>query len=259
MVTDAPPVQVEDLVVSVRDRCVSSVPELVVERGACVALVGESGSGKSSALLAILGLSASMGARAQGRVRLFGVDVLSASNRQLCRIRGLRAAFVAQTPQGALNPTMRLGALLKRSLALHGIAGADAETRTSEAMAGVLLPRRILDRYPHEISGGQAQRFAIALALALGAELIVADEPTSALDVTVQSEILALLLRLRETKQLSLLLVSHDLAVVSTLADRIVVMREGAVVESSPASELFVNPACDYTRELIDAVPAFGT
>jgi peptide/nickel transport system ATP-binding protein len=258
MVTGAHPVEVEDLVVSVRDRCVSSLPELVVERGACVALVGESGSGKSSALLAILGLSASMGARARGRVRLFGVDPLSASSRELRRVRGLRAAFVAQTPQGALNPTMRLGALLKRSLALHGIAGAEAETRTSEAMSGVLLPRHILDRYPHEISGGQAQRFAIALALALGAELIVADEPTSALDVTVQSEILALLLRLRETKELSLLLVSHDLAVVSTLADRIVVMREGAVVESAQASELFTNPSCDYTRELIDAVPAFG-
>ncbi len=117
------------------------------------------------------------------------------------------------------------------------------------------LPEAILSRYPHEVSGGQAQRFGIALALALGAEVIAADEPTSALDVTVQAEIMGLLHRLRVERGLALLLVSHDLALVSTVADRVVVMRNGDVVESGPTRELFADPSEGYTRELLAAVP----
>lgn len=119
----------------------------------------------------------------------------------------------------------------------------------------MLLDPEILRRYPHQVSGGQAQRFAIALALALGVEVLLADEPTSALDVTVQAEVVAVLRRLRDERGLAVLLVSHDLALVSTIADRVVVMRDGAVVESGPAAEVFARPSDPYTRELIAAVP----
>ncbi|MEW1841019.1 ABC transporter ATP-binding protein [Nonomuraea angiospora] len=125
----------------------------------------------------------------------------------------------------------------------------------AEAVEAVLLDREILRRYPHEISGGQAQRFAIALAIALGAEVILADEPTSALDVTVQAEVVGVLRRLREERGLALLLVSHDLALVSTIADRVLVMKDGAVVESGPAARVLAEPSHPYTRELLEALP----
>ncbi|MFI7129548.1 ATP-binding cassette domain-containing protein [Nonomuraea sp. NPDC050153] len=124
-----------------------------------------------------------------------------------------------------------------------------------EAVEAVMLDREILRRYPHEISGGQAQRFAIALAIALGAEVILADEPTSALDVTVQAEVVGVLRRLREERGLALLLVSHDLALVSTIADRVLVMKDGAVVESGPAARVLAEPSHPYTRELLEALP----
>ncbi|MEQ4717808.1 ATP-binding cassette domain-containing protein [Nonomuraea sp. B19D2] len=124
-----------------------------------------------------------------------------------------------------------------------------------EAVEAVMLDREILRRYPHEISGGQAQRFAIALAIALGAEVILADEPTSALDVTVQAEVVGVLRRLREERGLALLLVSHDLALVSTIADRVLVMKDGAVVESGPAAKVLAEPSHPYTRELLEALP----
>ncbi|MET7337274.1 ABC transporter ATP-binding protein [Nonomuraea sp. NPDC005650] len=125
----------------------------------------------------------------------------------------------------------------------------------AEAVEAVMLDREILRRYPHEISGGQAQRFAIALAIALGAEVILADEPTSALDVTVQAEVVGVLRRLREERGLALLLVSHDLALVSTIADRVLVMKDGAVVESGPAARVLAEPSHPYTRELLEALP----
>jgi ABC-type glutathione transport system ATPase component len=160
-----------------------------------------------------------------------------------------------QSPQAALSPTMRLGTLMRRALARHGVRGDAARTRAADAVAAVLLDGDILRRYPHEVSGGQAQRFAIALAIALGAEIIVADEPTSALDVTVQAEVVAVLRRLRDERGLALLLVSHDLALVSTIADRVLIMRDGRVVESGQAATVFATPANPYTRELIAAIP----
>jgi peptide/nickel transport system ATP-binding protein len=244
---------VKDLVVRIGDRVIASVPELDVAAGECVAIVGESGSGKTTTLLSTLGLV--HGADVFGRITVGDVDVLTASPARLREIRGSRAALVMQSPQAALNPTMRLGTLMRRALARHGVKGADARERAEEAVRAVLLDPEILRRYPHQVSGGQAQRFAIALALALGAQVVLADEPTSALDVTVQAEVVAVLRRLRDERGLAVLLVSHDLALVSTIADRVVVMRDGAVVESGPAAEVFARPRDPYTRELIAAVP----
>jgi len=246
-------ISVRDLQVRIGDRVIATVPELDVARGECVAIVGESGSGKTTTLLAILGLLE--GAAVTGSITVAGVDVLAAGPAELRRIRGSTVALVLQSPQSALNPTMRLGTLMRRALARHGVKGDEARARAERALADVLLPPEVLRRYPHQVSGGQAQRFAIALALALGAEVLLADEPTSALDVTVQAEVVAVLRRLHEERGLAVLLVSHDLALVSSIADRVVVMKDGAVVESGPAAGVFARPREQYTKDLIAAVP----
>ncbi|NBE94388.1 ABC transporter ATP-binding protein [Nonomuraea sp. KC401] len=249
-------IEVRDLQVRYAGRLVAGVPELDVGAGECVAIVGESGSGKSTTLLSLLGLTEN--ADISGHVRVCGVDVLTASPRRLREIRGARAALVMQSPQSALSPATRLGVLMRRALRLHGVgSGKDGrlDEIMAESVAAVMLDRAILRRYPHEISGGQAQRFAIALAIALGAEVILADEPTSALDVTVQAEVVGVLRRLREERDLALLLVSHDLALVSTIADRVLVMKDGEVVESGPAARVLTEPSHPYTRELLEALP----
>ncbi|MBF8185956.1 ABC transporter ATP-binding protein [Nonomuraea sp. K274] len=244
-------IEVRDLQVRYGDRVVADVPELDVGAGECVAIVGESGSGKSTTLLSLLGLIPD--ATVSGHVTVCGVDVMTAAPRRLREIRGARVALVMQSPQAALSPATRLGVLMRRALKLHGV-GRPAEIM-AEALEAVLLDREILRRYPHEVSGGQAQRFAIALAIALGAEVILADEPTSALDVTVQAEVVGVLRRLRRDRGLALLLVSHDLALVSTIADRVLVMRDGVVVESGPAAKVLADPDHPYTRELLEALP----
>ncbi|WP_433516437.1 ATP-binding cassette domain-containing protein [Nonomuraea sp. CA-143628] len=260
-------IEVRDLQVRYGERLVAHVPELDVRAGECVAIVGESGSGKSTTLLSLLGLTE--GAHVSGNIRVCGVEVLQAPERRLREIRGARVALVMQSPQAALSPTTRLGTLMRRALKLHGRGGGQGAERGPEAGAergnvqrimveaveAVMLDPGILRRYPHEISGGQAQRFAIALAIALGAEVILADEPTSALDVTVQAEVVGVLRRLRTERGLTLLLVSHDLALVSTIADRVLVMKDGAVVESGPAAEVLAEPSHPYTRELLEALP----
>ncbi|WP_327106178.1 ABC transporter ATP-binding protein [Nonomuraea glycinis] len=254
-------IEVRDLQVRYGTRVVARVPELDVGAGECVAIVGESGSGKSTTLLSLLGLTE--GADVSGHVSVCGVEVLQASPQQLRRIRGARVALVLQSPQAALSPTTRLGTLMRRALALHGITGPHGgraskgglERVMVAAVEAVMLDPEILRRYPHEISGGQAQRFAIALAIALGAEVILADEPTSALDVTVQAEVVGVLHGLRKERGLALLIVSHDLALVSTIADRVLVMKDGEVVESGPAADVLTRPSHPYTRELLEALP----
>ncbi|MEU6711538.1 ATP-binding cassette domain-containing protein [Nonomuraea sp. NPDC046802] len=247
-------IEVRDLQVRYAGRLVADVPELDVGTGECVAIVGESGSGKSTTLLSLLGLTPD--AEISGHIMVCGVDVLTASPRHLRAIRGARVALVMQSPQAALSPATRLGVLMRRALKLHGVGkNHRLDEIMADAVEAVMLDREILRRYPHEISGGQAQRFAIALAIALGAEVILADEPTSALDVTVQAEVVGVLRRLRQERGLALLLVSHDLALVSTIADRVLVMRDGAVVESGPAARVLAEPSHPYTRELLEALP----
>lgn len=251
-------VEVRQLEVRTHDRTISRIDELVLHDGECVALVGESGSGKTSALTAMLGLSAPTELSVTGMVKVCGVDVLTATPAEVRRIRGVQLALVMQSPQGSLNPTMRLGALLRHTLRLHGFPRADRERRIADALTRVQLSEGIQARYPHQVSGGQAQRFAIAIALALGSRVIAADEPTSALDVTVQAEIMSLLQRLRAERGLAILLVSHDLALVSTIADRVLVMRDGEVVEAADSRTLFTRPAHEYTRRLLASIPRIG-
>jgi len=247
-------ISVRGLEVRAGDRLLAALPALDVRRGECAAIVGESGSGKTTTLLALLGLTP--GLAAGGRVTVAGVDVLGTGG---AAVRGSRLALISQSPRAALNPSLRLGTLLRRALRLHGVRGARARERIEAALAGALLDPELLRRHPHEVSGGQAQRFAIALAVALEADAILADEPTSALDVTVQAEVMGLLARLKEDRGTALVLVSHDLAVVSGIADHIVVMRSGHVVESGPAEQVLRRPATAYTGELLAAVPRLGS
>jgi peptide/nickel transport system ATP-binding protein len=249
-------IAVRELEVAFGEKVVARVPSLDLARGEVVGLAGESGSGKSQTALAVLGLSRSLGARVSGSITLDGEELLTASEARWRELRGRRIAMVMQSPRGSLNPTMKLGAFFRRTLALHGVEGADE--RISAALADVSLSDDLLGRFPHQVSGGQAQRFAIALAVALRADVLLCDEPTSALDVTVQAQVVALLKRLREEHGTAMLFISHDLAVIGDLADRVVVMRDGAVVEQGAAGEVLHTPESDYTRALLDAVPVIG-
>jgi peptide/nickel transport system ATP-binding protein len=251
-------IEVRELEVAFDGRVVARVESLDLNAGEIVGLAGESGSGKSMTALAILGLTRSLGADVRGSITLEGSELLGLGDAQWRALRGRRIAMVMQSPRGSLNPTLKLGKYFERTLALHGVEGPEADTRIRTALADVSLEEVLLGRYPHQVSGGQAQRFAIALAVALRAEVLLADEPTSALDVTVQAQVVELLARLREEHGTAMLFISHDLAVIGRLADRVVVMRDGAVVEQGPAQQVLTAPEADYTKALIDAVPVIG-
>jgi peptide/nickel transport system ATP-binding protein len=247
--------EIHQLRVAFGEREVVAIEELALESGQILGLAGESGSGKSMTALAILGLAPGLGARVQGRIELDGSDLLRLPERRLRELRGRRIAMIFQAPVSAFNPVFRVGDVFLRALRLHGLSRAEARTRAQAAMREVLLGPELLARYPHELSGGQAQRTAIALAVALRAELLLADEPTSALDVTVQAEVLEVLRRLREQERMAILFISHDLAVIAELCDRLAVMRAGRIVESGQTGAVLAGPRHAYTRELLAAVP----
>ncbi len=226
---------IRDLEVRFGDRQVVDISEFGVEAAEIVGLAGESGSGKSMTTLAILGLAHTVGATVSGSIRLDGTELTRLSQRQLLEVRGRRIAAIFQSPAMAFSPVFKVGSVVLRALRLHGMSRAEAADAAARAMRQVLLAPDLLDRYPAQLSGGQLQRVAIALALALRAEVLLADEPTSALDVTVQAEVLELLRGLREREGMSVLLISHDLAVVAELCDRVAIMRGGAIVEQGPA------------------------
>ena len=247
--------EIRDLEVSFAGRPVASVAELAVDVGEIVGLAGESGSGKSMTILAVLGLAGTAGATVTGSVRLDGQELIGMPEAGLRAIRGRRIAAIFQSPSLAFNPVYRVGQIVTRTLRLHGLSAAEAATRADAAMRSVLLAPDLLRRYPSQLSGGQLQRVAIALALALRAEVLLADEPTSALDVTVQAEVLELLRELRDERGMAILFVSHDLAVIAELCDRVAIMRAGQVVEAGPVAQVTTAPRHDYTRELLAAVP----
>jgi peptide/nickel transport system ATP-binding protein len=251
-------IALRDVEIAFGDRVVSRIGELDVGPGEIVGLAGESGSGKSMTAMAMLGLARSMGADVRGSIQLEGRELVGLEESEWRTLRGRRIAMVMQSPRGSLNPTLRLGTFFERTLALHRIERADGRDRMGRALADVRLEEGLLRRYPHQISGGQAQRFAIALAVALRADVLLADEPTSALDVTVQAQVVELLLRLRQEHGTAMVFISHDLAVIGRLADRVAIMRDGRIVEQGPADRVLVAPQHDYTRALIDAVPVVG-
>ncbi len=227
--------------------------------GEIFGLVGESGSGKSLTALTLMGLGP-RGTRVTGHVRMDGTDLLALTEAQLCRVRGNEIGMIFQEPMTALNPLQTIGAQVAETLVIHGKAArSEALSIARDRLDRVGLSHLPLDRYPHELSGGQRQRVCIAAAIALGPRLLIADEPTTALDVTTQAQILDLLRSLVKDDGLSLLLITHDLAVVAEMADRIAVMKQGEIVETGPTAQVLAQRSNPYTRALFAAsghVPA---
>lgn len=234
--------------------------DLRVEAGETVALVGESGSGKSVTALSIARLLPTPPARyAAGTIRLDGRDVRGMSPRELQRVRGGVVGYVFQEPAAALNPVMRVGSQIRESLRWHRPEAANsAEVIRLLQRVGIPAPEARAADYPHQLSGGMQQRVMLAMAIASQPRLLVADEPTTALDVTIQAQILELLRELKDQLGMSLLLITHNLALVGDLADRVAVMYSGQIIEESPARELLRQPWHPYTRALVEAIPRLG-
>lgn len=233
-----------------------------VGRGEVVAVVGESGSGKSMTAMTAMGI-APEGARASGSIRIGDLEVLGADERTLREVRGRRVSMIFQDPSAALNPVYTVGFQLAEAVrrAEGSLDRAAVRARSLDLLRAVEVPEpeRRLGQYPHELSGGQCQRVMIAMALAADPDLLIADEPTTALDVTVQAEVLDVLRALRERTGTAILLITHDMGVVADIADRVVVMRRGRVVETGTVHDVLGAPSADYTRELLAAVPRMGT
>jgi len=230
-----------------------------VRRGEILALVGESGSGKTLTALTLLGLLPADARVLAGRVELAGSgDLLQLGRRRLRAVRGRRVAMIFQDPSAALNPLFTIGYQIAESLRLHrGRSRREARREAGELLELVAMPdpHDRLGLYPHELSGGQLQRALIAVALASRPDLLLADEPTTALDVTVQAQVLELLADLRHRLGLAIVLITHDLGVVASLADRVAVMHAGVIVERAPVRELFRRPSHPRTRALLATGP----
>ena len=250
---------ISDLEISFGSRRVVSITDLLLDHGEIVGLAGESGSGKSMTTLAVLGLAHTVGATVSGSIKLDGQELTGLAQRALREIRGRRIAAIFQSPSTAFSPVYRVGSVLTKTLRLHGATRSEAADRAAAAMRQVLLSPDLMRRYPSQLSGGQLQRVAVAVAVALRAEILLADEPTSALDVTVQAEVLDLLRELRGSTGMSILFISHDLAVVAELCDRVAVMRQGQIVEQGPADQVLSAPADPYTAELLESVPKLAS
>ena len=235
--------------------------DLTVKRGEVLGIVGESGCGKSVTSLSIMRLIGQPGKIVEGQILFDNMDMVKLSQSQLANIRGNRISMIFQQPQSCLNPVFRVGDQLAEVLHIHQDLGKKAgERRAVEllTMVGIPEPESRVKAFPHELSGGMAQRVMIAMALACVPELLIADEPTTALDVTIQAQILDLMRNLRSKMETSIILITHDLGVVAEMCDRVYVMYAGRVVEEAPVLELFQQPKHPYTAALIGSTPVLG-
>lgn len=232
-----------------------------VDKGEVLAIVGESGSGKSASSMAVLNLLP-VNSRIKGSVKLNGVELRGMRDSAMRRVRGEKIAVIFQEPMTALNPVYTVGFQIVETLRQHyGISPAAAKVRAIELLTMVEMPDppKAFDSYPHQLSGGQRQRAMIAQSISCDPDLLIADEPTTALDVTVQAEILDLLRNLHKRLDSAIVLITHDMGVVADLADRVVVMRNGLIVETGTVHQIFSKPVEPYTIELLSAVPHLGT
>ncbi len=266
-VAGRPVLEIAGLSVSVRseegEREVVSDLSFSLARGETLCIAGESGSGKSMTALAIMQLLPQPAARiSSGLIRLGDIDLASYGENQMRRIRGDRIAMIFQEPMTSLNPVLSIGTQLTESIEAHtGMSHGEARQRAIEALRAVRISEAEsrLKQFPHELSGGMRQRVMIAIALALRPDVLIADEPTTALDVTVQGEVLELLRDLQRDQGTSIILITHDMGVVAEMADRVIVMRYGRMVEEGKAADIFAKPEAAYTRELLAAVPRIGS
>ena len=233
---------------------------LSIDPGQILGVIGESGSGKSMTARAVLGLLPERISRTEGSIQFAGQQLVGRTDRQMRRVRGRDIALVLQDPMRSLDPTMRVGTQVVEAIRVHDrrVSSAAARARTLELLRAVQLadPQRCARSFPHELSGGMAQRVTIAQALAGQPKLLVADEPTTALDVTTQAQILALLVSLRDRLGMAIMLITHDMGIAAQHADQVAVMYAGRVVERAPARALFDRPRMPYTRALLDAIPS---
>lgn len=256
VVQQASALSIRDLTIDIGRPLVKGV-SFELEAGRIHGLAGESGSGKTLTSLAVLGLLPRQ-ARVGGSILLAGEEMVGLKRRALNRVRGKRIAMVFQDPSASLHPQLPVGRQLTDHMRVHfGLRGAAARERAVELLETVQVPNpaEALKRYPHQFSGGQRQRIAIACALACDPEVLLADEPTTALDVTVQAGILKLLRDLAIERHLAVLLVTHDLGVMSAIADKVAVMKDGRIVELADRETLFRDPQHEYTRMLLAALP----
>jgi len=226
-----------------------------------VGLVGETGCGKSVTTLAILRLLPLSGKIVDGEIIFKGEDLLKKSSKEMENIRGKHISIIFQNPSSSLNPVFTVGEQITRIIMLHQkLTREEAEKKAIKMLGLVRLPnpRKLLDRYPHELSGGMCQRVMIAMALSCNPDLLIADEPTTALDVTIQAQILKLMRELKEKIGASILLITHDLSVVAQLCDKVAVMYAGRIVEQGKVRDIFKNPLHPYTRGLLEAIPIVG-
>jgi peptide/nickel transport system ATP-binding protein len=258
----APLLEVDHLSIYFRDQAVVRDLSFSVRQGEVLGLVGESGSGKSLTSLSILRLLDGA-ARVEGAIRFQGENLLALKPEQMRHYRGRKIAMIFQEPMTALNPVMPVGRQIAEAIETHQPELDRTQVRDAvvKAMAAVAIPEpelRVRD-YPHQFSGGQRQRLLIAMALVNQPSLLIADEPTTALDVTVQAQILLLLKELQQRNGLGMLFISHDLAVVAQVADRVAVMRKGMLLETGTRDQVFLHPRHAYTRSLLGAVPTLTT
>ncbi len=247
--------------IQLSDRIIPAVKRvsLQVHQGETVALVGESGSGKSITALSIARLLPDAGRVTSGQVLLHNENLLAKSERAMRSIRGNRIAMIFQEPMTSLNPVVKIGQQIIESILLHErLSKTQAKQRCLSLLDAVGLPEpaRNMAEYPHQLSGGMRQRVMIAIALATNPELLIADEPTTALDVTIQAQVLALLKSLQEQRNMGMIFITHDLGVVQQIADRVIVMRHGEIVENALSADFFKAPQHAYSQQLLNALPS---
>ena len=225
-------------------------------------VVGESGSGKSVTSLSVLRLVSAPGKITGGQINWKGRDLLKFSEREMRKIRGDEIAMIFQEPMTSLDPLYTVGNHIEEALALHqGLKGRAARARAIEALeeVGIRDAARRIDAYPHQMSGGMRQRVMIAIALSCGPDLLIADEPTTALDVTVQAKILDLMRKIRDEKQMAILLITHNMGIVAEMCDRVAVMHGGKIVEMASLDEIFADPRHPYTQQLLRSIPTLDS
>jgi len=231
---------------------------LTLRKNEILAIVGESGCGKSTLATSIIGLHDPNNTRVQGEIMFKNTNLATLSEEEFEQVRGSEISMIFQDPLSALNPLMRIGEQIEESLKYHtDMSKVKRNERVFELLrqVGINRPERVVKQFPHQLSGGMRQRVMIAIAIACKPQIIIADEPTTALDVTIQSQILDLLIDLQDETNAGILLITHDLGVVAEVADRVAVMYAGEIIEEAPVEELFKRPKHPYTRSLFNSIP----